>query len=123
MSRISLPQKDYDRLKRTTEQITLKCGGSFRDETGGKFIKSTYTHKEKLFRVDWHTSYSSKRSLTNIKSQLRKSFEDWGIERRELRKQKGFHFFTGQIEELVLLNFYEFMDRKLSFLDDGEGDE
>ena len=118
MARIALAQKDYDKVKRAVERITVSIGGSYWDRQGGKFVKSCYENtRGQTFRIDWHSSYSSTRSLKNAKSDAIKHLADWGIDRTQLKRQKGLAFVTGDIEELVLVEWYKNIEREMSVLE------
>lgn len=123
MTRLKLAQKEFDTIKRTTERIVVSVGGSFFDAKGGKFIKSKYISKRGEFRIDWHSSYSNTASIKNVKVQVLKHFEGWGLDRKQVRQQKGLRLYTGSIEDLIIENWYEEIDRHFAKLEVGLDDE
>lgn len=69
--RIKLPQKDWDNLKRSIEEMLTARGGSFEDKRAKKGVKSFYRYGDKERATVWHTSYSDSRfAIHNQKSYI-----------------------------------------------------
>ena len=67
--RMKLPQKDWDKLKRSIEYMLTVRGGSFDDKRAKKGVKSVYRYGDKARATVWHTSYSDSRcAIHNQKS-------------------------------------------------------
>lgn len=67
--RMKLPQKDWDKLKRSIEYMLTVRGGSFDDKRAKKGVKSVYRYGDKARATVWHTSYSDSRcAIHNKKS-------------------------------------------------------
>lgn len=67
--RMKLPQKDWDNLKRSIEEMLTARGGSFDDKRAKKGVKSVYRYGDKARATVWHTSYSDSRcAIHNQKS-------------------------------------------------------
>jgi|TARA_E500000331_G_scaffold358145_1_gene423001 hypothetical protein len=67
---IPLPQKEFQKVKKTTEKHIVNLGGSFLDTQGNKGVRSTYTLGGNIEKYAWHKTYSDVRSLRNTKGDV-----------------------------------------------------
>jgi hypothetical protein len=67
---IPLPQKEFQKVKKTTEKHIVNLGGSFLDTQGKNGVRSTYTLDENIEKYVWHRSHSDVRSLRNTKGEV-----------------------------------------------------
>jgi len=79
MARISLKQKDYDKLKRAVEKFIVSFDGSFEDTQAQSKIKSVYRYKAKRWSTTWHNSYSDNKAKRNKITDIKKGFRGIGI--------------------------------------------
>jgi hypothetical protein len=80
MARISLPQKDYDKLKRAVEKFIVSLDGSFEDMQAESKVKSVYRYKAKRWSTMWHGSYSANSAKRMIITNIKKGFKEIGID-------------------------------------------
>lgn len=81
MSRITLKQKDWDKLKRAVEKFIESVGGSFEDaqRTGGR-VWSIYQYQSSRWSTMWHGSYSANSARRNKITDIKKGFRELGLE-------------------------------------------
>ena len=80
MARISLQQKDYDKLKRAVEKFIVSLDGSFEDTQAESKVKSVYRYKAKRWSTMWHGSYSANSAKRMIITNIKKGFREIGID-------------------------------------------
>ena len=59
-TRLPIPFKEYNKVKKTLEKIVTSVGGSFEDRAINSAVKSTYTLGLKSKTISWHFSPSQK---------------------------------------------------------------
>ena len=80
MARISLKQKDWDKLKRAVEKFIVSLDGSFEDTKAQSKIKSVYHYKAKRWSTTWHGSYSDNKAKRHKITDIKKGFREIGVE-------------------------------------------
>ena len=80
MARISLKQKDWDKLKRAVEKFIVSLDGSFEDTQADGKVKSVYRYKAKRWSTMWHGSYSANSAKRNMITNIKKGFRDIGVD-------------------------------------------
>jgi hypothetical protein len=86
-----LPQKDWDNLKRSIEEMIEVRGGSFADTRAKSGVKSTYQYNGNKRSTVWHTSYSDAYcAIHNQKSFItRYLFADIGLSATNVAKESA----------------------------------
>ena len=118
--REKLPQKQYDKIKRAVEEITVIMDGGYSDQVTRKGIKSKYwSSAGDQFTQVWHKSYSDNRSIKNLQSNVIRQLECWGIERKAIRAREGFKMLSSDnvLEKIVLEKTYSKLDYLLKIIE------
>jgi len=76
---ISLPQKEFQKVKKIMEKHILNAGGSFDDKNGQKGVRSTYTLDKITEKYVWHRTFSAGSSLLHAKKDILDLFLSLGV--------------------------------------------
>jgi hypothetical protein len=114
--RISLPMKDYNKLKKKLERVVLSKGGTYSDEQKAKFVKSTYVRNKKQFHVTWHGTPSAKSTMTVTKSNITLGLEELGLTRKSIRQEMVNKLIVGDEANIFIFNETNAQTRELAQL-------
>ena len=80
MSRLKIPHRETDKLKRKLEDLIVAFGGEFSDKHGsGSKIKSVYSLAGKSFTRFWHATPSDVKVSKIERTQIKRALSNIGI--------------------------------------------
>ena len=76
---ISVPQKDFQKVKKIMEKHLLHAGGTFVDKEGKNGVRSTYKLGKITEKYVWHRSFSKPSSLVHTKRDVVNLLDSLGV--------------------------------------------